>query len=307
VSTIPESYGVPGYAGALRRLVQTVQPYVELTKPRILAMLVFTEYCAMVVAYRGVPPLGLTLAAVIGLALTAGGSASINMWYERDIDAQMERTAKRPLVTGAVNPQAALWFGLSLGVLGVLWLAATVGIWPAALALAGYLYYAVVYTMWLKRRTPENIVIGGGAGAIPPLIGWAAVTGRPDWAAWLMFLVIFLWTPPHFWGLALYKQSDYTRAGIPMMPQVRGILATKRRMVVYASLLVVASAGLGTAMRQPGLYIAGVVTLGMLFWLCNWRLLRAAETDTVWARRTFLGSLLYLPACFAWMVLCAVM
>lgn len=306
MNSVPEGYGVPAYAGQIPRLLQRVQPYVQLVKPRILAMLIFTEYCAMVAAVKGVPSLRPTFSAVLGLALTAGGAAAINMWYERDIDAHMERTAHRPLVTGAVAPRTALWLGLGLGALGVAWLTATVGIWPAALALAGYFYYAVVYTMWLKRRTPANIVIGGGAGAIPPLIGWAAVTGRPAWAAWLMSFIIFLWTPPHFWSLALYRDTDYARAKVPMMPQVRGAAATKRRMVVYATLLLGASAALTGTMRHPLMYLAGAALLGLWFWLGNWRLLRASDADTTWARRTFVASLLYLPAYFAWMALCAV-
>ncbi|MCL6598605.1 MAG: heme o synthase [Alicyclobacillus macrosporangiidus] len=280
---------------------ERVYAFWELTKPRIVFLLLFTEICAMVAATHRVPLTWQAVAAVAGLALTAGGSAALNMWYDRDVDPQMSRTADRPLPRGVVRPGTALVFALVLGVVGVLVL--TVGDNPLSglLGLGGYLYYGVLYTMILKRRTPQNIVIGGGAGAFPPLIGWAAMTGRLDLAPWLMFLLIFLWTPSHFWGLALYKREDYARASIPMMPVVRGEASTKRQMVVYAVLLIGASAVLPLTTSLGWLYAVPAAAAGLWFLWIHARLL-GAQTEQArahWAKRTFLASLIYLPVLFS--------
>ncbi|MCL6445836.1 MAG: heme o synthase [Alicyclobacillus sp.] len=281
-----------------RQLLQTVSVYVTLTKPRIMVLLLFTEYCAMVAAMHRVPDFRTTVVALLGLALSAGGSAVINMWYDRDIDAVMQRTSNRPLPMGLVQPRHAFWYGIVLGVLSVIVLALWANPLAAGLSAAGYVYYAVVYTMWLKRATPQNIVIGGGAGAFPPLVGWAAATGRLDWLAVIMFIVIFLWTPPHFWALALYKNEDYQRAGIPMMPAVRGARTTKQQMIVYALLLLASTLAPLWMDYHSWLYgsIAGGV--GLLFTLCNIRLWFEPDHEFRWAKRTFLASLMYVPIMF---------
>jgi len=302
------------HAEPVARLQESVRPqvgeviraYFTLTKPRIVLLLLFTEYCAMVVTGGQLPSPTQTLVGLLGLALSAGGAAVINMWYDRDIDCVMDRTARRPLPTGMIAPASALVFGLVLGVASVLLLGLCANWLAAGLSLAGYLYYAVVYTMWLKRRTPQNIVIGGGAGAFPPLVGWAVVSGHIGITAILMFGVIFLWTPSHFWGLALYKNDDYSRAGLPMMPVVRGSRSTKRQMVVYSVLLLICSMALGEFIKAEMLYVVLAGVLGVWFLAINVRLLRDSDESSVWAKRTFFASLLYLPAIFTVMVVCSV-
>jgi protoheme IX farnesyltransferase len=282
---------------------QQLADFLALTKPGILALLLVTEACAMAVAAHGVPPLGRAAAALLGLFLTAGGANAVNMWYDRDIDPVMERTRRRPIPAGRVRPEAALAFGLALGAAGALELALTVGALAAGLALAGYVYYVVLYTMWLKRRTPQNIVIGGGAGAFPPLVGWAAITGHVGVPAVLMFLIVFLWTPPHFWALALYRDEDYRRAGVPMLPSVAGPRAAKVQSLVYALLLVVASALL-YATGAVGLgYLIVALALGLAYVTLLLRLLGERPPAFRLARLAFRYSLLYLAVLFAAMVL----
>lgn len=278
--------------------------YLTLTKPRIAVLLLFTAYAAMIAAAGRLPSIHQTVLGLLGLGLSAGGAAAINMWFDRDIDAVMSRTRHR-LPAGLIAPGQALGFGITLGVSSVLLLGVTVNWLAAGLSGMGYVYYAVVYTMLLKRHTPQNIVVGGGAGAFPPLVGWAVVTGHVSVTAILMFSVIFLWTPSHFWGLALYKNDDYTRAGVPMMPVVRGPRSTKRQMVVYATLLLVVSLAVAPAMKAAVLYALVAITLGGGFLLVNLRLLWEPDAQTLWAKRTFFASLLYLPALFAGMAVCA--
>jgi protoheme IX farnesyltransferase len=251
------------------------------------------------VAQDRLPSLTQTLAGLGGLGLSAGGAAALNMWYDRDIDAVMKRTAGRPLPAGLIRPVHALVFALALGAASVL----VLGLWEnglaAGLSATGYLYYGVVYTMGLKLRTPQNIVIGGGAGAFPPLVGFAVVTGHLSITSWLLFVVILFWTPSHFWGLALCKNDDYARAGVPMMPAVRGARATKRQMAAYAVLLAAVSLVLAGYLRAGWMYacLAAILDAGFL-WV-HLRLWRDPEDSVVWARRTFLTSLLYLPVLFA--------
>ncbi|MGD8192319.1 heme o synthase [Brevibacillus ginsengisoli] len=290
-----------------RSMLQTIKVYYTLTKPRILVMLVFTSLCAAFVAQKGIPNIMTTLFMLIGLALSSGGSAAFNMWYDRDIDAIMNRTSNRPIPAGLVEPRNALWFGITLGVLSVTVLAIFVNMMTALLSLAGFLYYAVVYTMWLKRSTPQNIVIGGGAGAMPVLIGWASVTGHVAIAPVLMFLIIFFWTPPHFWALALYKNEDYTRAGIPMMPVVKGPRHTKRQMVGYAWALLLLSCSLYFTGVVGWIYLLSAVILGGIFLIYNYMVLREEDDQFVWAKRTFFCSLIYLPVLFMFMVIDAVL
>ncbi len=297
------AYTAESSASQSRSMLQTIQAYTALTKPRILVMLVFTSLCAAFVAQRGIPDIKVTFAMLLGLALSSGGSAAINMWYDRDIDAMMKRTSKRPIPAGLVEPRSAFWFGIVLGILSIVVLMLFVNTLTAMLSLAGFIYYAVIYTMWLKRSTPQNIVIGGGAGAMPALIGWASVTGDLSLAPVLMFMIIFLWTPPHFWSLALYKNEDYTRAGIPMMPVVRGPRSTKRQSVAYAWVLLLLSVSLYFTGVVGWLYLASAVILGGVFLVYNHLVLRENDDQFVWARRTFFCSLIYLPVLFMFMVI----
>ncbi|MFB5192733.1 heme o synthase [Alicyclobacillus fastidiosus] len=289
----------------LSNIKTVTKAYVSLTKPRIMLFLIFTAYCAMFIAQRGVPNLQTMIVGLGGLALSAGGAAAINMWYDRDIDRIMQRTAKRPIPMGIVTPWHALVLGIGLGILSVVMLALWCNWLCATFSLMGYLYYAVVYTMWLKRKTPQNIVIGGGAGAFPPLVGWSAVTGHQGFAAWIMFAVIFLWTPAHFWSLALYKNDDYVRAGIPMMPIVCGSKTTKRQMVIYTFLLLLSSWLLVGSLRAQVLYIIMATAAGLLFLRSTLILMNNKEDQMTLAKRTFLVSLMYLPAVFAAAVVCA--
>ncbi len=277
--------------------------YVQLLKPRIILLLVITAYCAMVVAAHGLPPFFLSLYAMLGLALSAGGAHAVNMWYDRDIDALMARTQDRPVPQGRVPATRSLAIGIALMAISFVLLLVTVNLLTALLALGGFLYYVLIYTMWLKRSTPQNIVIGGGAGAFPPLIGWAAVTGQVGLAAVLMFLIIFLWTPPHFWALALYRQEDYRRAGVPMMPVVRGERSTKLQMISYAALLLIASAALYFTGVVGAFYFAVAIALSVGFLALTLLLLSERAPETKLAKRTFGYSLLYLTVLFAAMVL----
>ncbi|GMA50632.1 hypothetical protein GCM10025857_19890 [Alicyclobacillus contaminans] len=279
-----------------------VKAYVELTKPRISAFVVLTAFCAAIVAARGWPGWHVIIALVVGLGLSSGGSAAINMWYDRDIDRIMKRTAQRPIPAGIVPARSALIFGLCLGVLSVVVCTVWLNPMTAVLSAAGFVYYAVVYTMWLKRSTPQNIVIGGGAGAVPPLMGWSAVTGHVSIAAWLMFGLIFLWTPPHFWSLALLKNEDYRRANVPMMPVVRGVRATKVQSLGYALALWLTGLALYFSAPFHWIYLVCSIVVGGGFLWVTWKMYREPDCDTVWVRRTFFASLMYLPLMFAGMV-----
>ncbi len=303
VLVVPGGTELAAERWGLRAALDVVRDYVSLTKPRIVLLLVVTGYAAMVVAAGGLPPIGLSLAAMFGLALSAGGANAVNMWYDRDIDRIMTRTRRRPVAAGRMRPASALAFGITSGVAAVLLLARAVNWESAGFAAAGYVYYVVVYTMWLKRRTPQNIVIGGGAGAIPPLVGWAAVAGRPSLAAWLMFGVIFLWTPPHFWSLALYKDQDYRAAGVPMMPSVRGWASTKRQAFWYALALGAASLALYWTHAVGRWYLAAAGVLAVAFILHTLALWRERAPEVRWAKATFRFSLVYLTGLFAAMVL----
>lgn len=275
--------------------------YVRLTKPRIISLLVVTAVCAMVPAHGGWPSALLLFNTIGGLSLSIGGAHAINMWYDRDIDQLMHRTRHRPVPTGRISGSEALWFGIFLQSVSFLWLFSAVNRATACLSLSGFCFYVFIYTMWLKRRTPQNIVIGGAAGAFPPLVGWAAVTGQVSWTSFMMFMIIFLWTPPHFWALALYQQEDYQRARLPMMPLLRGRLATIRQMAAYTLGLLMASLALYGL--DPGLgrvYVVAAVLLGLLFLaavLALW-----AGLKMVSAQRLFTLSLAYMAALFAAMV-----
>jgi protoheme IX farnesyltransferase len=283
--------------------VGTLSDYLALTKPRIILLLLITGYCAMIVAHGGLPPVGVSVLALLGLFLSCGGANAVNMWYDRDIDGVMARTRGRPIPAGRMRAETALIVGFAMELASFVLLWRAVNLLAAALALAGFVYYVFVYTMWLKRRTPQNIVIGGGAGAFPPLVGWAAVTGQISLAAILMFLIILFWTPPHFWALALFKQDDYRRAGIPMMPVVRGELTTKWQSLGYTVVLLAVSLLLyWTKVVGPYYFVAAWV-LGLVFIGYVLIQLREQAPEVKWARRTFRFSLLYLTVLFAVMVL----
>ncbi|XJZ25767.1 heme o synthase [Bacillota bacterium Lsc_1132] len=286
----------------LQQLNQLISAYIEVTKPKILVMLVFTSLCAAFVAARGVPSISTMFFMLLSASLSAGGSAAINMWYDRDIDGIMERTAKRPIPAGVIDPVSVFRFGLFLGFLSIIIAFVFVNPLTAFLNAAGYLYYAVVYTMWLKRRTPLNIVIGGGAGAFPILIGWASVTGSLNITALLMFLVVFLWTPPHSWALALYKNEEYTKAGIPMMPVVKGARSTKVQSLIYMVLLFICSIILFVSGHFNSFYLAGALLFngGLLY--CTWKMWKEEDDQFVWAKRTFIFSLFYILGMFSAMV-----
>jgi protoheme IX farnesyltransferase len=276
--------------------------YLTLTKPRIMTLLLLTAAGGMFVGAGGVPSGGLLAATLGGLALACGGASALNHVLDRDIDRLMgKRTQGRPVAAGRIQPERALEFGLALSALSFVVLASFVNVVAALLALAGNLFYVLVYTRWLKRATPQNIVIGGAAGAVPPLVGWAAATGNVTLPALLLFLIVFVWTPPHFWALALLIRREYEAARIPMLPVVRGEAETAASIVRYSVLLVAVSL-LPFAARTVGpLYLGAALLLGAAFLLLAWRLRR--ETTPARARRLFSFSLAYLALLFVAMAL----
>ncbi len=272
--------------------MNTINDYFELAKPRIIVLLLITTAAAMVMAARGLPPLGITVLTLLGGALAAGSAGALNCVFDSDIDGLMRRTMDRPIPRGRISLLHATIYAIVLGVTGFGLLYLFVNPLAAWLSLGGNLFYVAIYTMWLKRTTPLNIVIGGAAGAVPPLVGWAAVTGHIGGPALGLFAMIFLWTPPHFWSLALMTETDYHKAGVPMMPNVAGTERTKREIIYYTLLLIVASVVLYPLHVMGALYTASAVVLGAIFLydtLRTWK-----DTGTVWARRTFKFSLLYL-------------
>jgi protoheme IX farnesyltransferase len=275
---------------------QTVADYYSLTKPGILRLLVLTAFCTMLVAANGMPEWSTLLWTLLGTALICGSANTINMVWDRDIDPVMNRTAHRPIPQGRIEPQNALIFAGVLGLTAVMILTYLVNPLAALMGIAGHLFYVIIYTMWLKRSTPQNIVIGGAAGAFPPLIGWAAVTGEIGLTAMVIFAIIFLWTPPHFWALALYKDVEYHKADVPMMPVARGKRTTKLQMMVYTMLLIGATTLLAAVELMGIIYLVASVVLGAGFVYC---VIKTAfdETDT-WAKRTFAYSILYLALLF---------
>ncbi len=277
---------------------QVVSDYVEMTKPKVQSLLIFTTVTTMYVA--GDPSIGLVALTCLGGYLSAGGAGAVNHWYDRDIDAQMARTADRPVASGRVSPRAALIYGLALAALAFLVLAVGVNLLAATLSLSGFLGYTLVYTVWLKRSTPQNIVIGGAAGAVPPLVGWAAATGSLSWTAVYLFAIVFYWTPPHFWALSLLMKDEYAKVGVPMMPVVRGEQETRRQIVLY-SLLLYAITQLPFCAGGFGVpYLAASVVLGGVFIAFAIVLYRRADRPS--ALRLYLFSLLYLALLFSAMV-----
>jgi protoheme IX farnesyltransferase len=286
------------HAAPLAGARQVVADYVALTKPRVQTLLLFTTATTMLVA--GSPPVGLILLTCLGGYLSAGGAGAVNHYYDRDIDARMARTADRPVPSGRVAPRAALWFGITLATLAAIELALVVNPLAAALSLAGFLGYTLVYTVWLKRRTPQNIVIGGAAGAIPPLVGWAAATGGLDGTALYLFAIVFFWTPPHFWALSLLMKGEYEKVGVPMLPVVRGEQETRRQILLYSVLLYAVTQLPFCAGGFGDVYLVASLVLGGLFMGGAYLLYRRADRRS--ALRLYLFSLLYLAALFASMV-----
>jgi protoheme IX farnesyltransferase len=283
----------------------TIRGYIALTKPGIIVLLLITTVPAMVVADRGWPSNWLILATLIGGTLSAAGADTINCWYDRDIDAVMKRTRNRPLVTGIIQPSHALIFGIALGAIAFIFLWTTTTLAAACLSLSALLFYVFVYTMWLKRRTPQNIVIGGAAGAFPPMVGWAAVTGNVSLAACVMFAIIFFWTPPHFWALALRVRGDYENAGVPMMPVTNGPQYTRIQVLRYSGLLLVISMLLGPAAELSWIYMGTALVGGVVFLALAFQLwLRPGRTSPM---RLFTFSLIYLAVIFVAMGLDALL
>ncbi len=289
-------------ASAQRPTAATVLgDYLTLTKPKVQSLLLFTTATTMYVA--GDPSIDLILLTCLGGALSAGGAGAINHAIDRDIDRVMARTADRPVASGRVSPAAAIAFGALLGCASFALLSLTVNPLAAMLSLSGLLGYVFIYTLWLKRATPQNIVIGGAAGAVPPLVAWAAVTGGLSGTALYLFAIVFFWTPPHFWALSLLMKDEYAKAGVPMLPVVRGEAETRRQIVLYTVLLYAVTqlpfcaGGFGVA------YLIPSMALGAGFIYCAVRLLRSAERR--WALRTYLFSLAYLALLFAAMAVAA--
>jgi protoheme IX farnesyltransferase len=281
---------------ALRSWRETVGDYVSLTKPRIIILLLITTIPAMILAADGLPSpwlMGVTLA---GGALAAGGANAINCYVDRDLDRLMHRTQGRPLPSGRMEPEGAMAFGIALGLVAFVGLATLVNLLSAVLAAAAMLFYVFVYTLWLKRSTPQNIVIGGAAGAMPPLIGWAAVTNAVELPAVVLFAIILFWTPPHFWALALRFSTDYERAGVPMLPVTRGQKETKAQILLYSIVLVAVSLLLFATGAAGYLYLGSALVLGAVFVLLALRLLADATGRTSTA--LFRYSVLYLALLF---------
>jgi protoheme IX farnesyltransferase len=278
---------------------QLIGDYVELTKPKVQSLLLLTTVCTMEIA--GDPSVGLIALTVVGGYLSAGGAGAVNHWYDRDIDLQMPRTADRPVPSGRVSPRAALIYGIVLALASFVLLATTVNLLAASLAFSGFLGYVFVYTIWLKRRTPQNIVIGGAAGAIPPLVGWAAVTGDVAGMSIYLFAIVFFWTPPHFWALSLLMKDEYARVGVPMLPVVRGERETRKQILLYSVLLWAVTqlpfcaGGLGIFYMVSSIVLGGTFIAGAVV------LYRRADRRS--ALRLYLFSLAYLALLFGAMVL----
>ena len=286
---------------ATLRLPTDWRDFLSLTKPRVMSLVVFTGLCGLLAAPETIHPV-LAFTAILCIALGAGEAAALNMWWEADLDAGMKRTARRPLPAGRMDPTSARDFGVALSVGSVLTMGLAVGWLAAALLAVSIVYYAVVYTIWLKPRTPQNIVIGGGAGAFPPLIGWVAATGEITAMPLLLFAIIFMWTPPHFWALALFVQTDYAKVGIPMLPVVAGEAATRRQILIYAVLLAPLAAAPWAIGGTGAVYGVAAIALSLTFitFALPVGLRKSAPDDAMRPEKRLFGfSILYLFALFA--------
>jgi len=277
---------------------QIVADYLELTKPKVQTLLLLTTVTTMEVA--GNPSVGRIGLACLGGYLSAGGAGAVNHYYDRDIDARMERTANRPVPSGRVSPRAALVYGLALGAASFVLMSLTLNLLAASLALSGFVGYVGVYTIWLKRRTTQNIVIGGAAGAVPPLVGWAATRGSLSWTAVYLFAIVFYWTPPHFWALSLLMKDEYAKVGVPMLPVVRGERETRKQILLYSLLLYAVTQLPFCAGAFGVIYLVCSIVLGLAFVGGAWLLYRRADRAT--ALKLYLFSLAYLALLFVAMV-----
>ena len=294
----------PDQTASGRILPADWRDFVALTKPRVMRLVVFTGLCGLLAAPTSLHPV-LAFTAVLCIALGAGAAGALNQWYERDIDAMMKRTSARPLPAGRMDPDSALQFGIGLGTFSVLLMGLATNWFAAAILAGSILFYVLVYTVWLKRRTPQNIVIGGAAGAFPPLIGWAAVTGQADLLPLLLFALVFLWTPPHFWALSMFVRSDYAKAGVPMLPVVAGARTTRLQILLYTlpmAAVAVAPWPLGLAGALYGTVAAG---FSLVFLLLSARVFanRAADpAEMKPEKQLFAFSILYLFVLFGALV-----
>ena len=288
----------PLVAGVGEPSLATVGDYIALMKPRVMSLVVFTALVGLAVAPGSLHPVaGFT--ALLCIAVGAGAAGALNMWYDADVDALMTRTARRPVPMGRVRPGEALAFGLTLGSFAVVTLGLLVSWMASALLAFTIFFYVVIYTIWLKRSTPQNIVIGGAAGAFPPMIGWAAVTGSLSFEPVLLFLIIFFWTPPHFWALALYRTEDYARARIPMLPVVSGDASTRRQIMLYTLILVPLGVAPWALGYTGALYGVTAIVTGAIMVVLGWQVFRESRPAERASRNLFAFSILYLFLLFA--------
>jgi protoheme IX farnesyltransferase len=281
------------------RTRQLLADYLDLTKPKVQSLLLLTTVTTMEVA--GSPSVSRVALTCLGGYLSAGGAGAVNHYWDRDIDARMARTATRPIPGGRISPRAALIFGFTLAALSFLLMSLTINVLAASLAFGGFAGYVGVYTIWLKRRTPHNIVIGGAAGAVPPLVAWAATRGSLSWTAIYLFAIVFYWTPPHFWALSLLMKDEYAEVGVPMLPVVRGEDETRRQILLYSALLYAVTQLPFCVGAFGGIYLAGSMALGLAFIAGAVLLYRRADRRA--ALRLYLFSMLYLALLFGTMVL----
>ena len=270
----------------------SVKDYFMLMKPRVMSLVVFTAISGMLLAPGNIHPL-IAFVSILCITIGAGSAAAINMWYDRDIDAIMKRTQKRPIVTGAVKADEALAFGIITGTMAVIMMAVSVNIISAALLAFTILYYIYIYTIWLKRTSVQNVVIGGVSGALPPIIGWASVTGNISWQAFSLFAIIFIWTPPHSWALALYRSDDYKNCNVPMMPVIKGVLYTKKQIMLYSILMFFISLWPYFLNISSHLYLITAIISGLIFLYYAVNLFADTEQNHV-AKKLFWYSIFYL-------------
>lgn len=283
---------------------QRAKDFLALSKPLIVGLLLITTYGGLVIGLKSWPSFSLTMWTLLGGALAAGGSSALNQYIDRELDKNMQRTAKRPLADGRLTDAEGLAFGLGLSLLSYYILACFVNGLAALLSLAGIIYYVILYSLWLKKATVQNIVIGGGAGAIPPMVGYAAATGNLDWTAWILFAIIFMWTPPHFWALAIVRMKDYEKAGVPMMPVVRGEMETRRQIMVYTVELVAVTLLLPILDLAGNIYLVSSIILGAALIYAAWAVWRQGGNKVAW--RMYKWSSSYLVFIFLAIVIDAV-
>lgn len=291
------------YTSILQGSESTILDFWQLLKPRIMYLVVFTGVAGMVAAPGSMHPF-LVLISLICIALGSGSAGAINMWYDRDIDILMERTKKRPIPSGRILAENALEFGITLGILSVFIMAMAVNYVSAALLAVSILFYVYIYTIWLKRRTPQNIVIGGAAGAFPPMIGWAAVTNSISWESFILFLIIFMWTPPHFWALSLNRSEDYAKASVPMFNIIYGPEKTRKYILIYSILLVLTSLLPALFLKKPLFYLIIAALEGCIFIWYAISILRYKNHNS--QKKMFSYSISYLFALFASIIFCSI-